>query len=204
MTVPVAPFQVCRFKGRQPGRRKVLDINISSWFKCPFQLLLNHNKKWKANYFCVIFIDIDYRRSLVCFQWFFSFDKCVFSIPVSMFVSSLFVFPIRKEPSEQKDRRLAPGPCLLEWEVFRMAPICWACSLIRLGAAALALQTRRGLLVLGGPWTLESRPSCRGGSPSGLLGTTVVWDLSEPPALESTVEGSNQVSALWCHVYALD
>lgn len=122
------------------------------------------------------------------------FSKCVFSIPVSTFVSSLFVFPIRKEPSEQKDRRLAPGPCLLEWEVFRMAPTCWACSLIRLGAAALALQTRRGLLLLGGLWTLESWPSCRGGSPSGLLGTTVVC---EPPALESTVEGSNQVSALW-------
>lgn len=47
------------------------------------------------------------------------------------------------ESSEQKDRRPAPGSCLLECGRFsEWDPVCGACSMIRPAAAAVASRPR--------------------------------------------------------------
>lgn len=82
--------------------------------------LKDHNyKKWKSNDFRFIFTAVEYRIWLVCFQRFSSYVLNTFSILVCASLCFLCLFSVSEnEPSEQKDRRPAPGPCLLEREVF--------------------------------------------------------------------------------------
>lgn len=86
-------------------------------------------------------------------------SKYVFHFGVPLCILCLFSLS-ENEPSEQKDRRPAPGPYLLEQEVFSMGSHLLGLFTDK-NLEQLSWLPRHGLFLLRGHWTLESWLSCR-------------------------------------------
>jgi hypothetical protein len=168
----------------------VLYINISSWFKSPFQVH-NHNRIWKTSYF-VIFTTFDLRRWLICVWWFCSIVlPCVQVLPVR--------FSYQKRHSG--NRTLAQGPHLLEQEVFWMASHLSGLGTDKICSSCLSSAERHGLFLPSDCWTFENWPGWEAG-PVAWEATMMLaqrqtrYGWSKPPAVERDGEGGSQNKSL--------
>lgn len=105
---------------------------------------------------------------------------------------------------EQKDRRLAPGPHLLEQEVFRMASHLSGLGMLTLAAAVLFSRAGTAYLCpeAPGPWGAVLAVD----QPQGAGKATVVLysqrsgpgrGLGEPSVTERVTEDSSYASFIW-------
>lgn len=134
----------------------------------------------------------------------------IFNFGVSLGEFCLFSLSERA-PLEQKDRRLAPGLYLLEWEVFGTASHLSGLCTDKTCSSCLGSPEQTWLVSAQRPLDLGELPWLWS-SPVGLTGSvagvpkvsTQVQGLRELSAADRIAESSNQVSFCGSQVYVLD